>query len=178
MCKNKIISPKAKHYRDKVEARKYLKFDIHARKNFTKDEYNKFQRAISLGEQVLNSIEFKNKVLSAKFRETDNKSNKEIYDMFMSGKDAFNKEIDSDIDIYISMYYSANKVIGYTYPSTYKTWMNRKFFKKFDVTEILGNLVHEYCHNLGFGHNIRVGRSNTVPYRIGYIARDLGKFYL
>lgn len=175
MCLPKDQEIKTKHYKDKMEARKKLKFDVHSANNFTKKEYEKFRSALSLGEKVLNSDSFKFKVLNYPFRETNGKNNTQIYQMFMSGKDNFNKEVDNDLDIYITLYYSPKKVIGYTYPSTFRTWVNRKFFKKFDAADILGNITHEYCHNLGFGHSIRVGRKHTVPYAMGYIARDLGK---
>ena len=92
----------------------------------------------------------------------------------MSGADKFNKEADQDIDVYLTIYYSFKSTVGYTYPSTWWTWINRKFFSSFDESEVAGNVVHEYMHNLGYDHNTAKDH-NSVPYATGYLVRDLIK---
>jgi len=151
-----------------------LTFEIHGTKNFSEKERQKFALAIKKAEFELNSEEFKTAVLLYPFEQTNGKSNQEIYDMIMSGADKFNTMEDQDIDVQITLYYSWKKTIGYTYPSTWATWVNRRFFSKFNESQIAGNVVHEYMHNMGFGHK-KASDHNSVPYAIGYIIRDLIK---
>ena len=151
-----------------------ITFEVHGTKNFTEQERQKFSLAIKKAEEVLNSEEFKDAVLIYPFDQANGTTNKEIYDMIMSGADKFNTMEDGDIDVQIEMYYSFGRAIGYTYPSTWFTWINRKFFKRFDHSEIAGNVVHEYMHNLGFGHRTAKDH-DSVPYAIGYLVRDMVK---
>lgn len=148
--------------------------DVHSTKNFTKAERAKFKRAINLGHKVINSKEFKQRFLSLPLEQTNGMSPARIYELFKSGKDKFNKESDQDIDVYITMYYSWKRTIGYTNPSTWFTWVNRKFFSRFSEAEIAGNVIHEYFHNLGFDHK-KASDHNSVPYAAGYLVRDMVK---
>jgi len=171
-----------------------LKVDLHGVKNFTEEEEKKFLNAMKLLEITLNSEEFKEEVLSYSyykyvkvgwfkkkkvlvegFKSNNGKTNQQIYDTIMSGKDKFNKEEDEDIDIFITMFYKNNSSLGYTYKNTFKTWINRKFYSNFKESNIVGNVSHESTHNMGFGHDSRSNstRKHTVPYAIGYIARNI-----
>jgi hypothetical protein len=151
-----------------------LDIELHNLKGFTEEEKVKFKRALILFKEVVNSQEFELEIKSNKgFRETGGMTNKQIYDHFMAGKDS--GVLDNDIDVYAVMFYSSSSTIGYTISSSWWIWINRKFFKVFDESGIVGNLSHEYCHNIGWRHKIYFGRSRTVPYTIGYIARDLCK---
>jgi hypothetical protein len=130
---------------------------------------------MSLLKLVLNSEKFKERFCNTSFRENRGNSGKEIYYQVMSGADKFNGVADSDLDIRIEAYYSRKSVVGYTYPSTWWTWINRRYFAKFDLPGICGNVFHEYLHNCGYGHRIRWGRSRTVPYKGGYIVREIAR---
>jgi hypothetical protein len=90
----------------------------------------------------------------------------------MSGKGA--GELDGDMDIDISMYYTRRNVIGYTYGGL-RTWINRKYFNQFDEADICGNVAHEYAHKCGFTHAKRYNRTRyrTIPYAVGYKIRDI-----
>jgi hypothetical protein len=90
--------------------------------------------------------------------------------MFLMGKDNFNRHSDNDLDLHLTMYYSWRNVVGYTYPSTWFTWINRKFFGRFDIGGISGNIAHEYLHNMGMDHPGTDKRS--VVYQFGYLLRD------
>ena len=149
-----------------------LEIEIHGTNNFSDAERSKFRRAVNLTHKVINSEDFKQRFLSLPLEQTNGMSPAQIYELFKSGKDKFNKESDNDIDVYITMYYSWKKTIGYTYPSTWYTWINRKFFSRFDEAEIAGNIIHEYFHNLGFGH-LRASDHNSVPYAVGYLVRQM-----
>jgi hypothetical protein len=149
-----------------------IKFEVHGTKNFSEKERQKFSLALKKAEEVMNSQEFKELVLLYPFDQANGYTNQEIYDMIMSGADKFNTMSDGDIDVQITLYYSWKRTIGYTYPSTWATWVNRRFFSKFDSGEIAGNVVHEYMHNMGFGHRTAKDH-DSVPYAVGYLVRDL-----
>lgn len=95
----------------------------------------------------------------------------EYREMTLSGIDQFNSDIDNDFDVHLTIYYKNNGTIGYTYPSTFKTWANRKFHKRFDIAERAGNIWHEYKHNQGFGHPNTDRKS--VAYQMGYLMVDI-----
>lgn len=155
--------------------------------NFSKQEKEKFLKAIELCKKVVNSKEFKQKIKGYKwtsggvtyntFKKCEGLTNEEVYEKFMSGADKFHPEADRDIDLYTTLYYSRKGVVGYTYPNTFKTWINRKFFSSFNLAGIVGNIIHEYMHNMGFGHTSRYNstRKHTVPYAYGYVARDIAQ---
>ena len=151
---------------------KPISVDLHGLKNFRPEERQKFKSAMNQMVKVLNSREFYTRLMNLELEQRQGYTNKDIYDMIRSGADKFNKESDHDIDIHLTMYYSWKRTIGYTYPSTYFTWINRKFFSRFDEADVAGNVAHEYMHNLGFGH-ISAKDHNSVPYAIGYLVRDM-----
>lgn len=170
-----------------MNATSKLTVDIEDLKGFSASEKEKFLKAIKLCEKVINSKEFEQKITNYQwtsggvnynsFKNSEGLSNIEIFEKFKTGSDKFNKEADGDIDVYSTLYYSWKSTIGYTYPNTYKTWINKKFFNKFNEAEIIGNVIHEYMHNVGFGHAAKNNstRQHTVPYAYGYIARDVAK---
>lgn len=156
-----------------------MKTDIHEMINFTKKEKIKFLKAMELGELIWNSEDFKLAVLNYKFTYTLVPP-QDIYIQFISGIDKINKERDQDLDIFIKMYYSWNSVIGFTYPSTAMTWINRRFFKIMSIASIIGNVTHEYMHKLGYDHPFRwtTTRKDSVPYAYGYITTNIGNKFL
>jgi hypothetical protein len=106
-------------------------------------------------------------------------SNENIYDLIMSGWDKFNQTHEGDADLESHLHYKRwSNAIGHTYPSTFKTWLNTKFWtgtEKQIVALIAGNIVHEYMHNLGFGHAYKWNptRDHSVPYAVGTIVRQI-----
>ena len=102
-----------------------------------------------------------------------------IYELIMSGWDKFNQTEDGDVDIESHLHFKRwSSAIGHTYASTFKTWLNTKFWtgsEKDIVALIAGNIVHEYMHNLGFGHAYKwnPSRDHSVPYAIGTIVRQI-----
>jgi len=167
-----------------------LDVEIQGMKNFSEKEKEKFLKAIELCKKVINSKEFEQKITNYKwtsggvtyntFKKNEGLTNEEIFEKFMSGADQFNTEKDNDIDLYTTLYYSSRSTVGYTYPNTFKTWINRKFFSQFSLAGIVGNVIHEYLHNVGFGHSSGYNstRKHTVPYAYGYVARDIAQAML
>lgn len=105
----------------------------------------------------------------------------QVHSLIMSGWDKFHQIQDGDIDVDATLFYKRwSSAIGYTYPSTFKTWLNTKFWtgsEKDIVSMIAGNIAHEYMHNLGFGHayDWNSSREFTVPYAIGTIINQIVK---
>jgi len=166
---------------------KNLDVQIHGLDNFSKSEKEKFLKAIELCKKVVNSKEFEQKIVNYQwtsggvihntFKKSEGLTNEEVFEKFMSGSDMFNPEKDSDLDLYTTLYYSRSSTIGYTYPNTFKTWINRKYFSSFSLAGIVGNIVHEYLHNVGFGHASKYNstRIHTVPYAYGSIASNIAQ---
>jgi hypothetical protein len=146
-----------------------LKVKINATHNFTAVELVKLNAAVRILETVVNSQEFKVELLNYTFIDTNGLTNYQIYNLIMSGKEILSLEEDNEIDVDISMYYRWNSVIGYTYPNTLRTWINRRFFNRMTTAEIASNIMHENLHKLGFDHSFYYNkqRQNSVPYAIG-----------
>jgi hypothetical protein len=54
-------------------------------------------------------------------------------------------------------------------------YVNTRFSKNADIASIAGNLVHEYCHSLGYKHKgdkVTTYNLQSVPYVLGYSCRD------
>ena len=111
----------------------------------------------------------------------------EIYKKFISGKDLYDqfedREMDVDVTLYRSVWPWQHNTIGYTYPNTRKTWINMKHFatEEYEImAKIVGNIVHEYMHNLGYGHPKywTKDRDQSVPYVYGIIAAEMALEFL
>lgn len=136
-------------------------------------------------EKVLATPAFKNLVLNHKYRgeygykKNNGKSNSEIFETILAGADKYDQTVDNEIDMILCPYYSKKKVLGYTYSSRKEVWLNFKYYRDgyngFNVDSIAGNLLHEWIHNTGFGHAKKNNKTRkyTVPYAIGYMARDI-----
>lgn len=155
-----------------------INIKIEAMDGFTEEEMDKFTIATELVVEIINSLEFKTAVLNADLIRTNGLKNSEVYDLFMSGKDQYEETADHELDIKITLYYSRGRTVGYTYPGTKRTWINRKFFSSYGYETIVSNIVHEYCHNLGFTHPSRGYTHKNVPYTYGDVAFALCEMLL
>lgn len=150
-----------------------LDYKIHGIKNATKDEKEFYENSVKLMIKVLNGKDFWVE-LAGKWHlmeETKGYTFKQYKEMVLSGADYFNKKSDSVVDIMVHLYTSYKNVVGYTYPSTWFTWFNRKYLKTFDYADMAGHIYHENMgHNLGFGHTN--ANRNSLVYQTGYLMRD------
>lgn len=149
-----------------------VSIDVHEMINFTEEESKKYKRAVAAAKFALNSKMFKDELMKLQLTSVEGDTNLQIYEKIRSGVDLFNKEVDNDLDVYVTMYYKNNKVVGYTNPSTNKTWLNRKFFSQYDEADIACNLVHEWLHKAGFDHN-SASDHTSVPYAVGYLVEKV-----
>ncbi len=114
-------------------------------------------------------------IIHKSFRWNKELCRKEIYDKLMSGKETLSPDHDNEADVFLSLDKKNKKgVLGYTYPSTNWQWIYNWFFKTGNADSIAGNIAHEWCHKMGFGHERKYNslRSKTVPYAVGYFVRD------
>lgn len=158
----------------------------------------KFERALGLIEEVMNSEEFKVKVLTyvnAKGEKAYSRnylwgdsskplSHEDVYRVIMTGNE---KTIENTIgEMNLNSLVKICKlherasvwcrtVVGSTSPRKSK-WieLNWKFYSRYETHEMVENLVHEWLHLLGFLH----GEENIheeVPYVVGKIAGEIAK---
>src|SRR3990167_5001460 len=158
---------------------KLLTITIHATENFTIAEKEFLIKVINLKKEVINSIEFRNRFLSLNCSGMNGMKILQIYQKLLSGKDAFENQIDQDIDFYFKMYYMPNRTIAYTYATTRQIWINRYHFQRrmkerYGLAIQANTLLHEYMHKMGFKDIDR----NSVPYKSGQCLEFIAKLKL
>ena len=142
-------------------------------------ERTKLSIAARAAEVVLNSPEFRKRILEFKFQDDSKLSNEAIYKRIREGAEKLKPETNYQADLELSLYtppfYKKWTVVGYTYVTTPVQWMNRYYFNKFSAPQIAGNLVHEWTHKLGFGHDFKSTKRRpfSVPYAVGDIVAEL-----
>jgi hypothetical protein len=154
-------------------------------KGFEGDSLLKLKKAFEVLEKVVNSEEFKNRVINFKnnqnersFASNNGLSNEQIYEIFMDGRETLQQNTPGEMNFFLSLYHRRfSKVIGWTDGSINTINVNWKFFKDFLPNEVAGNLAHEWTHKIGFDH-ISAAEHDSAPYAIGYIVREMGAKYL
>lgn len=147
----------------------------------------KYAKAIEVFKKVIKDPEFKKRVLAHKklngslgFENTTDTPAK-VYEKLLQASETFKKaEIDHDVDIEVRFYYANNSTVGYTYPNVGYINVNTKFFDGYKPNSVAANLLHEYMHKLGYGHDSArtTRRPYSVPYGMGSIMSSLGAKYL
>jgi hypothetical protein len=154
---------------------------------FTPEQEIKMKDALSRLKLIVNSVEFKERVLAHTYNGSnqfvDNKglTNEEIYLRIMEGAETLSRDgdggnvVDSEMDIDIKLYYSSKNVVGYTYPNVLQIWVNKKYFIPNSLGAVAANVIHEWTHKIGFGHDYSSTsrRPYSVPYGVGTIVKDL-----
>lgn len=157
----------------------YLKVSLNRHQQFSKKEYYKLQDCLPLIEKAVNGQKFKDRLCKIKKFTSSTLDGQAVYEIFMKGRQVQENsddfEMDVDLTIYSDPWWKKSNTIGYTYPSTVRTWINRKYFSAFTVAGIAGNISHEFCHKLGFGHTSHwtPERAASIPYFIGYLIEEL-----
>jgi hypothetical protein len=149
-------------------------------KGFDAASMQKMEKAFAALEKVVNSEEFKNKVLNfvnsqgkTQFASNKGLTNEEIYTQFMEGRETLQANTPGEMNFYLKLYYKKySKVVGWTSGDINTININWKFFKGFKPNDVAGNLAHEWTHKLGFGHK-SAAEHDSAPYAIGYIVREM-----
>ena len=141
---------------------------------------NKMEKAFELLERVVNSDEFKDRVINFKntkgeraFASNKGLSNEQIYQIFMEGRETLRPNTPGEMNFDLRLYNrSWSRVIGYTTPDTNLININWKYFKNFGAHEVAANLAHEWTHKIGFDHT-SAAEHDSAPYAIGYIIEEI-----
>jgi hypothetical protein len=162
-----------------------LKVKAHSVQGFNSQSQLKLKRAFDVLEVVLNSQEFKHRIVNfknsqgeAKFASNAALSNEEIFMALMEGRETLQPDTPGEMNLYLKLYNNPfSRVIGWTSPQINTIHINWKYFRKYGPHEVAGNLAHEWAHKLGFDHR-SASEHDSVPYAVGYIVIELGERYL
>jgi hypothetical protein len=183
--KAQVISTNHKDYQDpSLTETKTLKVVGMKITGFDQVSLTKMQAAFAAMEKVVNSEEFKNRVINFKndqgersFKSNRGYSNEQIYDIFMDGRETLQPNTPNEMNFFLSLYNSRwSRVIGYTDPSINQININWKYFRNYLPNNVAGNLAHEWTHKIGFDH-ASAQEHDSAPYAIGYIVEELAAKY-
>ncbi len=149
---------------------------------FDSNSREKLYRSFEVLEEVVNSEEFKDRVINFKnskgersFASNKGLSNEEIYQIFMEGRETLQQNTPGEMNFYLKLYNKSwSRVIGYTSGDTNVIHMNWKFFKNFAPHQVASNLAHEWTHKIGFDHR-SAKEHDSAPYAIGYIIGEMAE---
>lgn len=164
-----------------------LTFDVEVQLfNFDSEQQDKMERAIEIIKLVVATEEFRNKILNhsyngkTTFVDNGGFTNAQIYQKILEGAEALQPTRNNTIDAEIELYYAATNIVGYTYPTSKRIWVNSKYFTTYTAAGVAHNLFHEWMHKLGFNHATTWSESRdySVPYAVGSIIGLIGKDFL
>ncbi len=146
----------------------------------------KFDKAIEIVKSVVGTAEFRSKVLnhtysgSKTFVNNNGLTNAQIYAKVLEAAEKLFPVKNNAMDMEVEMYTASTNVVGYTYSSSKRIWVNTKYFNQYTAAGVAGNLMHEWLHKVGFGHDssATARRPYSVPYAIGKMVRDIGPDFL
>lgn len=152
----------------------------------TSDQQRKFEAACEIIKLVVGTEEFKDRVLNhtyngqKTFVDNGGYTNAQIYQIILNGAEKLIPLRNNTIDAELELYYAATNVVGYTYPSTNRIWVNTKYFNSYTAAGVAHNLFHEWMHKLGFNHSSSwtASRDYSVPYALGDIVGEIGRDFL
>ncbi len=142
----------------------------------------KYDKAQEVFQKVTDSQEFKDKVLAFKYQQMTadpKKGAQAVYDHILAGNEKLQPDVDKEVDMEVEFYYANNSTVGYTYGTVKRIYVNTKFFDSYKPSSVAANLIHEWLHKLGYGHDSSATsrRPYSVPYGVGSIMRGLGVKY-
>jgi hypothetical protein len=164
-----------------------LTVDLYLR-NFTEADKAKVLQAKEILEVVMNSEEFKQRVINftfkgeKRFHQNNGQSNQEIYDHLMTGEEILMPGSTGIMNFDLSLYKSKNPwstVKGYTTADSMRIYINTKFYRlsTWTAIDVAANMAHEWVHKMGYGHDYKDNpdRPYTVPYAVGHIVGDVAR---
>ncbi|MGB8192788.1 MAG: hypothetical protein WCF67_12750 [Chitinophagaceae bacterium] len=156
-----------------------------SKKNFNQKIDSILNAALPLIDSVINTQAFKDGILNAKFLYSQNLSNQEILDLFLSGKEVHTSQANDTIDLILETYPDQNgDNIGTTHGSE-RIVSSEAYILRNGARCYAAHIIHEYCHTIGkgsagFEHRHRVlskkqrrQKCQSVPYIIGDLARKI-----
>jgi hypothetical protein len=192
------FSKDSEYYASRVGTR-YLKFVTENIRFPDGAQKVKFQKALSILEEVMNSEEFKIKVIGYErngnrsyqknylWNEVNSRlSNEQIYETIMNGDEKMRPGTPGEMNFnatvkkcsawdWATTFVWCNKVVGSTSPrASYWITLNWEFYQSFETHQMVSNMVHEWLHLLGFLHGDQ-NITQEVPYVVGSIAGQVAK---
>jgi hypothetical protein len=154
--------------------------------DFTNEQRDKMDKAIEIIKLVVATEEFKNKVLNHSYNgqktfvDNGGYTNAQIYQIILNGAEKLSPSKNNTMDADVELYYAANNVVGYTYATSTRIWVNTKYFNTYTAVGVAHNLFHEWMHKLGFGHasSWSSSRDYSVPYALGGLIGEIGRDFL
>ncbi len=154
--------------------------------NFVDSREVKMQEAIEIVKLVIGTEEFKNRILShtyngaRTFVDNGGYSNAQIYKIILDAAERLQPAKNNTMDVEAELYTASTNVVGYTYPSSRRIWVNTKYFDQYTPAGVAHNLMHEWMHKLGFDHSQswNAARDYSVPYAVGDLVGEIGKKFL
>ena len=159
----------------------------------------KFEKALAILEEVLNSDEFKKLVLTYTrgdgqrlyvknylWNDSDKLlTNEDVYNIIMAGDERMRPDtlgvMNLNARIRKCSWFKSKvsvwcrKVIGSTNPRSSEVMtLNWKFYRNYEIPNMVSNIVHEWIHLLGFLHGSK-NMNQEVPYVVGRIAGLVAK---
>ncbi|HXH32630.1 MAG TPA: hypothetical protein VNJ01_17665 [Bacteriovoracaceae bacterium] len=154
---------------------------------FSLSQEEKFNKAIEIIKLVVATEQFKRQVQDHTYQgartyvDNGGYSNAQIYQIILDGAEKLqpvkNNSLDAEFEIYTD---DDSNVVGYTYPTSNRIWVNTKYFNSYSPAGVAHNVFHEWLHKLGFKHatSYSPSRDYSVPYAIGDMIGDIGKNFL
>lgn len=154
--------------------------------NFTSEQQEKMEEAIEIIKMVVATEEFRSKVLNhtyngkKTFVDNGGYSNAQIYQIILDGAERLLPAKNNTMEAEVELYYASTNVVGYTYASSNRIWVNTKYFNIYTAAGVAHNLFHEWMHKLGFIHDSSwsSSRDYSVPYALGNLVGEIGKEFL
>lgn len=114
---------------------------------------------------ILSTLKYKNGETSA----WKHASPEEIYHHFYSGMEVLQPKKDNEMDLEFKIKNARSSIFGWTYGNTITIWQNTDYYNDFSLKgrmESGSNIVHEWGHKLGFGHDFynTARRDNSLCY--------------
>lgn len=154
--------------------------------NLTTLQQEKMEEAIEIIKMVVATEVFRSKVLNhtyngkKTFVDNGGYTNAQIYQIILDGAERLQPAKNNTMDAEVELYYAATNVVGYTYASSNRIWVNTKYFNVYTAAGVAHNLFHEWMHKLGFIHDSTwsSSRDYSVPYALGNLIGEIGKEFL
>lgn len=192
------LDEKSSDYIDVKLEKTYFNIRVNSKKK--RRQFKRYKNALNLLERVMNSAEFKKRVINYERQvgvDENNKpimersyaknylwknedqrlTNEQIYDILILGDEKMRENTQGVMNINSRVKRSwSRKVVGYTNPSSSEFMtLNWHFYKNFKEHQMVANIVHEWIHLLGFLHGPRATMRQEVPYIVGFIAGEIAK---
>lgn len=155
--------------------------------NPTNSEIIYTQKLLKLCQIVANKNEMADFIMNYRFKQTKLR-NAEIYNDFYSGSER-GADFDGIWQAELNLYYKENtSVVGYTNKGSTVINLNLCVIPysgdNLSIANRVGNLIHEYCHLVGFTHThalnyfCRKYMKRSVPYKVGRQAKIIALYLL